>query len=308
MQLHRVEVAGLDTPCGDARIYVQIPAYRDSELPATLKDLYAKADARSELRVSVLWQHGSRERLPKSVRSLPGLELVAIPCEKSRGCNWARNLLQQEWRGERYTLLLDSHHRFKPGWDRILVQMYEGLRRDGVAKPILTSYMPSYRPANDPGERKRRPYKIYPLGREQGLLTRLTSYPILGYRRLERPVPADFVSLHFLFTAGTFNRELRFDPDIYFFGDEVLTSVRAFTHGYDLFHPHVVVGWHCFERTSRIPHWNDHPQWRNQHARSLDIMRRIFRGEYQGEFGAGDRRDVREYEEHALLTLAEDSA
>lgn len=97
------------------RIYVQIPAYRDSELGPTLRDLYRKAARPEALRVAVLWQKASNETLPPAVRRLPGLELIEIPFEESRGCNWARIQLQARWRGEPYTMFLDSHHRFASG-------------------------------------------------------------------------------------------------------------------------------------------------------------------------------------------------
>jgi hypothetical protein len=41
-------------------MFVQIPAYRDSELAATLLDLYAKARCPEFLRVVVLWQHAAQ--------------------------------------------------------------------------------------------------------------------------------------------------------------------------------------------------------------------------------------------------------
>jgi hypothetical protein len=285
---------------------VQIPAYRDAELSATLLDLYAKADSPSLLRVSVVWQHGPREKLSPSLRRLPCLEILDVPHHESRGCNWARSLLQTNWGNEPFTLLLDSHHRFVSGWDGTLIKMYQDLLRRSSEKPIITAYLPSYNPDQDPRGRKRRPYKIYPYARESGLLTRLTSFPIPGYKALTKPVAADFASLHFLFAAGWFNREIPFDPRIYFFGDEVLMSLRAYTHGYDLFHPHMVLGWHSFDRTTRVPHWIDHSDWRKRHDRSLAIMRKIFKGEDSGSFGTGKQRSVAEYENHILLELAEE--
>ena len=110
-------------------IYVQIPAYRDTELPKTLLDLYAKASRPERLRVRVMWQHGRRERLREPVRSLPNLEIVAVPYQASRGCNWARHELQSRWNGEPFTLLLDSHHRFVRGWDDAVVRMQTAWKR-----------------------------------------------------------------------------------------------------------------------------------------------------------------------------------
>jgi hypothetical protein len=284
-------------------LYVQIPAYRDTELPATLLDLYRKAARPERLRVGVLWQHAPGERLGDDVRALPNLEVTAVPYQDSRGCNWARARLQDRWHGEPYTMLLDSHHRFVRGWDDLAVGMYEGLRRSGVERPLLTTYLPAYDPAREPRARKRRPYKIYPYAREDGVLTRLTSLPIPFWRQCGGPVVAEFLSLHFVFCAGSFNTDLRFDPDVYFFGDEVLTGLRAFTLGYDMYHPHVVLGWHAFDRSARVTHWTDHAGWRAQHAASLAKLRAVFRGEEAA--GLGTRRTIAEYEDHIMARLVE---
>jgi hypothetical protein len=298
------EVLGL-TVRQDSRIYVQIPAYRDSELGKTLRDLYAKAQFPQRLRTAVVWQRSPGESLPEDVRSLPGLELVQVAAERSRGCNWARSLLQARWRDEPYTLVLDSHHRFARSWDTAVLDMHDRLRAAGVDKPLLTAYLPAYHPAREPGGRRKRPYKIYAYGREQGLLTRLTSYPIPYWTQLTAPVVAEFLSLHFIFVEGAFNKAVPFDPDIYFFGDEVATGLRAYLAGYDLFHPHRVVGWHCFDRASRVAHWEDHEGWSAQHEESLRKLRRLYLG--LETTGAG-RRTVADYEDHIMVPLVAEAA
>lgn len=261
---------------GAPDIYVQIPSYRDGELPSTLRSLYAKAARPERLRVRVAWQHGPEEALPGDVLALPGVEVDAIDARVSQGCNWARLRLQQAWRGEPYTLLLDSHHRFVRHWDTLALRMIDQLSEGGVVKPLLTGYLPNYLPDHEPRARGRRPFKIYPYGREEGILTRLTSMPIIGWSKLDAPTKADFVSLHFILTGGAFNEEVPFDPEIYFFGDEVLTSVRAFASGYQLFHPHRVIGWHAYDRSRRVPHWDEHDDWTARHRCSLDRMRQTY--------------------------------
>jgi hypothetical protein len=282
-------------------VYVQIPAYRDRELSATLLDLYENATRPARLRTRVVWQHAPGEALDPLVADLPGLELVPFPHIESRGCNWARAQLQDAWNGERYTLLLDSHHRFVPGWDDVMVGMYEDLRARGVAKPLLTAYLPPYDPARDRASWQRKAYKIYPMSRDDGVLTRLTSHPMLP--GLPGPVEAEFLSLHFVFADGAFNRTVRFDPDIYFFGDEVLTGLRAFTWGYDLFHPHVVVGWHLYDRATRVTHWADHALWHEQQAASLAKLRTLFAGAPTELLGP--HRTVAAYEDWIMAPLVE---
>src|SRR5262249_12715021 len=156
-------------------------------------------------------------------------------------------------------LFLDSHHRFKRGWDETLVRMHATLEDRGVRRPLLTAYMPPYDPETYPRGTLEVPYKVYPHGREAGLLIHLTSYQVPTSDRLTAPVPANFASGHFMFARGRFNTDVPCDPNIYFTGDEVSIALRAHSYGYDLFHPHLVIGWHCYDRTSRVTHWVDHP-------------------------------------------------
>jgi hypothetical protein len=287
------------------RIFVQIPAYRDAELRATLIELYTKAERPDRLRVSVFWQRGPDEGMDAATRNLPHLELIEVSSRRSRGCNWARCQVQKRWRGEPYTLLIDSHHRFVEGWDCLLQGMHQELVKSGVHRPLLTSYMPRYEPLNDPVGRQSTPYRIYPKEYEAGLLIHLTSYPIRNWHDIRSPVPAQFASGHFIFAAGEFNQLVPMDPDLYFTGDEVAISLRAYTHGFDLFHPHLLIGWHCYDRATRIPHWDDHTTWWQRHRISLQRLRKLFSGSLRGQYGVGSQRSIEQFESQLLLPLVE---
>jgi hypothetical protein len=289
----------------DRRIFVQIPAYRDPELGPTLRDLFAKALRPEALRVAVLWQRAPEESLPAGLLARPGLEVVDVPHTQSRGCNWARHQLQQLWRGEAYTLILDSHHRFVRHWDQRLIDAHDALVARGIGKPIVTAYLPPYEPQGDARRRARTPLKIYPFERADGLLLRLIGRPILGWRTKTAPVPGEFVSLHCLFATGDFNREIPFDPHCYFFGDEVGTSLRAFTAGWDIFHPHRVIGWHCYDRGYRPTHWDDHASWSDLEKASLARLRKLLSGRSVDGYGAGEARSLREFEDRVMLKLCE---
>lgn len=277
------------------KIYVQIPAYRDTELGPTLLDLIAKAENADALRIGVLWQRAEGDTLPAAVRANPNVEILEQSYLESAGCNWARAQLQSRWQGEPYTLFLDSHHRFIPAWDRHVIEMYEALKRTGIQKPLITTYLPPYDPTNDPAGRSLDPLQIRGRSRERGMLIYLVAHPIPKWRSLKRPVPARFASLHFVFADGAFNQQIVLDQQVYFFGDEVVLALRAFTHGYDLFHPHYVLGWHLYDRTStRTTHWEDHSDYDERNERSCDRLRDIFLG--IDDEALGPQRTVDEYE------------
>ena len=140
--------------------------------------------------------------------------------------------------GARSTLFfLDSYHRFIHGWDQQVITVFEDLRHAGISKPIVTGDPAPYDPHADPGGRTQVVFRIHLRERYKRMLFRLIGHEIRNWRQLTSPVPANFASLHFLFADGLFNRELAFDPSIYFFADELTIALRAFTYRYDLFHP-----------------------------------------------------------------------
>lgn len=281
------------------RIFVQIPAYRDPELLPTLQNLIETAEDPQGLRIAVVWQHGDAEAaLEPELRRLPQVELLPVPARYSAGCNWARAQAQSLWDGEAYTLFLDSHHRFAPGWDACLIDWHQELRRAGIARPIISGYLPDYAPQDDPDGRLDAVLDLEVHERAQGLIYRLIGHPVDASHDLNQPFTGRFTSLHLLFAAGSFNEDIPFDPAIYFFADEVAIALRAYTHGYDLFQPHRVIGWHLWDRSTRGAHWHDHADWTARHAISLSRLRALYGGTFFGRHGAGTRRSVADYAAH----------
>ncbi len=237
------------------KIFVQIPSYRDSQLVSTLESLLDKAYNYERLEIWVCWQHSRKERLPKKIRSAKNVHIIDVDYKKSKGLGWARKILQKKWNNEPYSLLVDSHTRFVKNWDKKLINMLLYLKQVKSNKPILSTLPPPfYNPQSYPLNRLNYPLKIYPKEYNHGLLTRFHGHPLPLYKWLKNPIPAKFIAMGFLFTEGYFNAEIPIDPAIYFFGDDITTAVRAYSHGYDFFHPHIVVAWHLYDRATRIPH------------------------------------------------------
>lgn len=173
------------------RIYIQIPAYRDPELIPTVTDLLAQARHPERLTICIAWQYGPGESaIGQALQRLPCVQVLGIPSSESEGCNWARRLLQEQWDGQECTLFLDSHHRFKQGWDESLILMYRKLRESGVDRPILTSYLPPYQPETDPAGRTEAVYRMAVAERHWGMPFRLIGHPVPSWRRLNSPLPA----------------------------------------------------------------------------------------------------------------------
>lgn len=287
----------------DSRIFVQIPAYRDPQLVPTLDSLFGEARDPSSLRVRVCWQHGPRETLPPRYKHAAQVEIDEVGHLASRGANWARRRVQRAWRGEPHSLIIDSHLRFARDWDRTLIAMMRGLKMAGVKRPVITCYPPDFDPESYPAGRATAPMKIYKEAYIAGLLVHFAGFALPLWSWLKAPIPAQFLALGFLFTEGRFNAEVPLDPDVYFFGDEITTGLRAYCHGYDFFHPHRVLAWHAYDRQTRRCHWQDHKDWQGRDRGSLARVRRILGGHSYSGFPLGSRRSVQRYERHIGMPL-----
>ena len=241
-------------------IFVNIASYRDPELLPTLKDCIAQAKYPERLRFGICWQRHKDDEWDQLDEYLddPRFTIDEVNAEKSKGACWARNRTQKLYKDEDFLLQLDSHHRFVEHWDEKVIEMFNGLLEKGVKKPLLTSYIPDYFPEKDPVDRIQDCwYLCFDRFAPEGPL-HTKPHLLEGWQTLDSPVPSRFLSAHFIFTFGIFNKEVPYDPSLYFHGEEITMAVRAFTHGYDLFAPHRIIAWHNYGRDKDVKHWADH--------------------------------------------------
>ena len=298
------------------KIFIQIAAYRDPELIPTIKDCLSKATFPENLVFSIAWQHSIHDAWDSlnEFSDDPRFKIIDIDCNESKGACWARNRLQQQYDDEEYTLQLDSHHRFIEGWDTELMAMHQHLKSKGHEKPLITSYASSYNPKNDPAERTWAPYKMnFDRFIPEGAVFFLPAV-IENHTALSEPIPARFYSAHFAFTGGSSVKEVPHDPELYFHGEEISITVRAYTWGYDLFHPHKPILWHEYTRSNRIKHWDDDAEWWKKNSSSHLRNRKLF--EMDGlskdiDFGIydfGPKRTLADYERYAGILFTRRTA
>jgi len=292
------------------QIFVQIASYRDPELLPTIRDCIAKAKYPERLTFGICWQRDETESLEEFTYN-PRFRIIAKHWRESKGLCWARSLIQKLWKGEKYTMQLDSHHRFLQDWDEILIDMMEMTKSP---KPIITAYAGMYRPS-DNTLLNHEPYKMVASNFTSGGTILFRPHHIENWESLKAPIPARFVSGHFFFTYGIHCEEYKYDPNIYFAGDEISLAIRSFTLGYDLFHPHYTVVWHEYTREGRTKHWSDFvpgnnvekPWWEmdNDSKRRLrHMLREENNGIDLGEYGLGDVRTHTDYELYAGIHFA----
>ena len=291
------------------KIFVQIAAYRDPQLIPTIKNMLENAKRPKNLRFAIARQFHPDDKFDEltEYEKDSRFRIMNIPHEESNGVCWARNLTQQLYDGEEYTLQIDSHMRFAPNWDDEMIKMVKQLQKKGYKKPLLTGYVSSFDPDNDPQARVQEPWRmVFDRFIPEGAVFFLPE-TIPGWKELKEPVTARFYSAHYCFTLGQFSNEVQHNPEYYFHGEEISIAARAYTWGYDLFHPHKTLIWHEYTRKGRTKQWDDDKQWVDKNNHSHLTNRKLFGmdGETQeghdGPFGFGTERTLRDYEKYSGL-------
>lgn len=298
-----------------AKIFISIASYRDPELLPTIKDLIANAKNPKNLVFSIAWQHSPEDIWDTldEYKDDPRFRIVDINYADSKGTCWARNTLQQNYQGEDYYLQLDSHHRFVKNWDVECIKMIKQLQEAGHEKPLLTAYIPSFDPENDPAARIQEPWWMtFDRFIPEGAVFFLPA-TIPGWQEMTQPISSRFLSAHFIFTLGKWCQEVPYDPELYFHGEEISLAARSYTWGYDLFHPHKVIAWHEYTRKGRTKQWDDDKDWvaKNTHAhRRNRILFGIEPGctpcqrNQLGAYNFGTVRTLEQYENYCGLKFA----
>ena len=291
------------------KIFVQIASYRDPQLIPTIENMLENAKRPKNLRIGVARQFHPDDKFDdlSKFENDSRFRILNIPHEEAEGVCWARNLVQQLYQDEEYTLQIDSHMRFAPNWDDEMIKMVKQLQMKGYKKPLLTGYVSSFDPDNDPQGRVQEPWRMsFDRFIPEGAVFFLPE-TIPGWRDMKEPVPARFYSAHYAFTLGQFTKEVQHNPEYYFHGEEISISARAYTCGYDLFHPHKVLIWHEYTRKGRTKQWDDDKKWVDRNNKSHLLNRKLFGMDgleqegHDGPFGFGSERSLRDYEKYAGL-------
>ena len=255
-------------------IFVQIAAYRDPDLPATLHNLIQRAAQPERLRFGICLQlaaddppHWGTSAFPDH----PHLTSIRFDATESRGACWARRQAQDVYGGEDFLLQIDSHMRAVEHWDDLLLKTW---KECSDARAVLS---------------------VYPNGFQQPCHLQTSTLPVMaaagfdadgilnlrGISRFQlpeeqpdRPIPGAFIAGGFLFGPGSIVCEVPYDPDLYFHGEEVAMSARLWTSGFNIYAPNRLLLFHLYktERTDKehsATHWGDHSNWHDYNLRAL---------------------------------------
>lgn len=271
-------------------IFVAIAAYCDTELTYTIWNCRAQAARPDDLVFGVVDQTLTPSYLGPDVR------YVHVQPKHSFGLGWARSQCFALYRGEDYLLQVDSHTIFEKDWDKTLIAALASL----PGKPIVSSYPMPYTLVGD--ERVPQVDRALQVMQVKPGEMLKPHDPQLTFRgiRLDSPEPVRGIHLAggLIFTRGAFVEEVPYDPYLYF-RDEQAMAVRAFTHGWDIWHVPNVPLYHLYKvhDPNRPVHWDadqGHDGPANE-TRACDRLRRLFYGAGLPSYGLGTVRTLEDF-------------
>ncbi len=294
------------------KIFVHIASYRDPELQSTVDTLIKNADNPQNISVGICQQADPNRFITFPYNNVKCLNFDYLD---SKGACWARYTAGTLYNNEEYFLQIDSHILMVEHWDTLLVEQVELASKLTTYKCIFAMYPTAYEIEN--GERVRG---------HPGLGTTLIHEPIIDipvgiagpFTNSTVPTFCTFLNAGFMFGHGSFYLDCPYDPEIYFIGEEILNTLRAYTNGYDLFNPTVHFCWHLYKHHNdpNAKDWNVHWNEEDEKKRAIkyafyadrgaEKTRKIIRDEIPGYLGT--KRSLQDFEKYIGFSLTKKDA
>jgi hypothetical protein len=302
----------MSTHLGAWMIFVSIAGYRDPELQLTVDSLIENADKPKELHLSIVQQCLAKEHIWFESQGLPcKITNLWIDAKKARGAGHARSIAQMPYNEEDYYFQIDSHTRVSSSWDTdlkgILIASQE---LAGTDKVILSQFPAPYVKGSKNSDifMKDHPKYTHLPTKQEILWAQRRSWSAKRVP-LEGNVPEESTTVlaGFLFAPGYIVKEIPYDPEISFFGEELCFSIRAWTRDWKIYSPHIMVVFHYYKRQGEHKIWdarnNANKKWGKIEKTSMLKQARVYSGQNLGVFGARSGSKFSDYEVFAGVEI-----
>ena len=288
-------------------IFISIASYCDPELPYTIQNAFDTVSKADRLRIGVVEQQTEERRLRFDENAAPFIRYLRVEPNQSRGACWARSVAMTLYDGEDWFFQIDSHMMFEKDWDEYFIEQWHEARKQ-ARKPLLSSYPHAYEIKN--GERVK-------LKATEGALVHIVpsthsfedGHLALAFNAVPfdttKPVRGFHIGAGCLFAPGNFVSEVPYDPCAYFTGEEQALALRAFTRGWDIFHPPNLPVYHLYDTgdgsVARTKHWDEAAdkdravRWWERDKQAKTRFQQLVDSRPMGIYGAGRRRSVEDY-------------
>ena len=294
-------------------IFISIASYQDPLLVSTIFSAYENAENKNDLIFSICDQSDNMIDI-NGITFSDQIHYDHVDPLFSKGPCWARHRAQSFFNEEDFFLQVDSHTQFAPKWDSIFIKQLEKISANQeideyFKKPIITSYPRSFKVLDF----EKGLFELNTGDKHTQVITyRKDSLFLKGSFSRQIGIPtkhtdithAILLAAGCIFTKGAFVKEIPYDPNYYFYGEELSLAMRAFTNGYSFFHIPDVPLFHLYTDTSDIPrklHWDPEDdqkravKWTELDKKSLNRLDDLFADKVEEPLSLGKERSLEDY-------------
>jgi hypothetical protein len=291
-------------------IFVSIASYRDPELTRTVKSMLENADRPQDLRITVVAQDKKDEFQDLSFVG-PYLTYVKMDYSDALGPCYARKVAMQCYQNEDYFLQLDSHIQFVKHWDTKLMNIYNQAK-EVCDKPIITHYPPGFEVTKSGTikfDEKQKDTEALKVIADNVKVLRGWRDGWHGTR--DKPLESKIIAAGFLFGPGNIVKELPYDERIFFVGEEITYSLRAYSRGYKFFAPQEPICYHFNGRHGYPKFWTRGDEirrpvrWSQLERSSRAVIHKILTGIEKGTYGIADEKLAENYQKFIGIDFKE---
>ena len=285
-------------------IFISIASYRDPELGHTIKSAIENAEYPDNLRFGIVHQ-GTDKEMP-DLSQIQNKKVISMHPRDALGVGFARSKAMELYDKEKYFLQIDSHIQFVKDWDSKLINQLDMAKEKSNNDKIIISAFPGMyiRESNQAeligfhkGNNMTYPCKQVLSRRKTG---HWASLRVDFTDKDNTPEESNTVLAGFIFADGYIVKDIPYDPEISFFGEELCFAMRAWTRGWDIYSPKEFILYHFYGRNGYKKIWKDHNvriiSWEEIESKSAEKQKNVLCGFEQGIMGAGNIRSLKEYE------------
>ena len=293
------------------KIFISIASYQDPLLETTVQSAYENADQPNDLTFAICDQSSNQLELNQFQFNSQIIYHHIDPLLSEGPC-WARSIIQRDYNDEDYYLQIDSHMIFHKGWDTYLKSYIKKIKDVGTIghkKPIITAYPRGFEILDYENknfvlhDEDKNTHTI--AFREDSMFMKGNFCRQIGAITNTEITHGYLVAAGFIFTTKEFVSEVPYDPNFYFYGEEISLMLRAFTRGFGIFHIKEAPIFHLYTDVSNIRrrlHWDEEEdllrevKWYEREEKSIERLTKIINNEIKGEYGLGNLRTLKDYE------------
>ena len=293
------------------KIFISIASYQDPLLEATIYSAYNNAENPKDLIFGICDQSSS----PLDISSFEfsdQFKYEHIEPIDSEGPCWARSRIQEQFNNEDYYLQIDSHMQFETNWDSYLINYLEKIRSIDLPShqlPIITCYPRAFNVIDlkeGKFELNNNEIRTDAISyRKDSMFIKENFSRQIGSIATQEISHGYLIAAGCLFSTGNFVKEIPYDSEYYFYGEEISLMIRSFTRGLGIFHIQSLPIFHLYAELTNIErklHWNEDEdtkrevKWHQREGKSIKKLNKLLNNEIGGVFGLGANKSLKDYE------------